>query len=159
MKRILVVTVLAVAALSFGQQKSGAQRIIEKQIASYSKAMESKDVRGVMAVLAPTYSATDVKGVAHNREHVVIQLKSLFATAKTIRVSTKIRSFKLEKGVAHITAANVLEVDIPAGKTKISKYRSDSISEETWVPANGTWKVQSTKTVTEKQVVDGKPIG
>ncbi|HVT14311.1 MAG TPA: nuclear transport factor 2 family protein [Fimbriimonadaceae bacterium] len=159
MKRILVLAVVSVAALSLAQQKTGAQRIIEKQMAGYVKAMETKDVRGVMAILAPTFSATDAKGVVHNRERVVIQLKSLFATAKTIHVVTKIKSFKLEKGVAHLTTTNVLEVDIPAGKTKMTKYRSDSVNDEAWVPTNGTWKIQSSKTVTEKQLVDGKPIG
>lgn len=157
MKPPILVAIAAFASLAFAQQKTGAQQVIEKQMTTYSRAMESKDMKGVMGIFAPTYSTTDLKGVTYSRDRVVIQLRSLFATAKKIHITTTIKTFKLANGEAHITCHDILDVEVPDGAGKLSKYRSDSVSDETWVAINATWKIKSAKVVSEKRTIDGKP--
>lgn len=159
MKPALLFAFAAFTSVAVAQQKTEAQKAIEKQVATYAKGMEGKDLRSVIGIFAPTFSAVDHKGVTHNRDRVVIQLKSLFASAKKIHVATTITSFKLEKGQARLTAHDVLDVDVPDGRGKLMKYRADSVSDEIWVPLNATWKIKSSRTVNEKQTLDGKPVG
>lgn len=145
--------------MAFAQSKSSQQQALEKQIAKYCQAMGKKDIRGVQAVMRPDYVSISKSRQTQDLKTSLAAISDLFAQAKRVAITCTIKSFKMEKGNAHIQSHNVLEYDLPAAGGKIAKVRDVSTSDEIWSPTNGTFKIKIAKEVAHSLTVNGKPAG
>jgi ketosteroid isomerase-like protein len=157
MRALALLTFACLAAVSLAQ-KPAAQKAVEKQIAKYCQAMQRKDIKGVQAVVMPDFIAYGTNGKSAKGKDVFRQMGDLFYQVKKISLSCTITSFKMDKGNARIVSKNVMDVELPGPDGKIGKLHNESTSDELWVPAGGTYKVQTSKQLTNTATFNGKPV-
>jgi ketosteroid isomerase-like protein len=148
---------IAIAAVATAQQKPAQQVAIEKQIDRYVKAMNAKNMAGVKSVMTSDFTASDSKGRSMSAKDAISQLEMIFKQATKVVSSTKIKSFKMEKGNARLVSNNTLDIDLNAGG-KTAKLHNESTSDEIWVQSGGAWKIKSSKQLSGKATLNGKPF-
>jgi hypothetical protein len=158
MKPFAVIALCVLAALSLGQIKSAAQIALEKRIATYCKAMESKDRKTIETILAKDFTDTSRNGQVANRKAVLDGLSGFFKQVKSIKITCKIQKFKMEKGSARITSLNELDIQMPGPGGKMGKLSNVTTSDEVWVLVNGAFQIKSSKQLTNVATFDGKIV-
>lgn len=158
MKRAALLVFALLTCLSLAQKKSSAQVAVEKQIAVYIKAMQNKDLKGVQSVMMPDFKAINQTGMTAQGKDVFAQLANFFKQAQSISISCSIQSFKLEKGNAHILSHNVMSIKLLDERGSVATLKSDSKSDEIWIPVKGTYKIQSSRQTENKVTLNGRPI-
>jgi hypothetical protein len=158
MKKALFLAVIAVAALSFAQKKPAAQTAIDKQIAKYVQAFMKRDLNGTLAIFTPDYKSVGINGQTADRTKFSQTMASLFKAAKSLKLVSAAVSFKVDKGVIHVVRRSSLDAEFPGQSGKLSKFHSDSKTDEVWVLSGGTYKVKSAKQISATRTLDGKKM-
>lgn len=102
--------------------------------------MMSKNIKGLDSLLTSDFVSETAKGKQTSRSASIDSLKQSLAVMQKITVvSSKITSIKLVKGIAVITADNVIKgvIKIPNGPT--GNLVSVNKTSEQWVKQKGVW--------------------
>lgn len=159
MKRLsFVVGVVALTAIVGADPKS-------ELTATYAKmeaALKAKDLAGVMKFFSNDFTWIDAKGTKSNKAQIEAQMKlQMSAIQKVHRATTKILKLTPKDGTQVARTEGVFEADLKLNPqaTKPSRFKSVSITEDTWVKSQTGWGLRQVKTVKETMTLDGKPFG
>jgi hypothetical protein len=158
MRPVVFIACGLLIGLCNAQSKLSARKGVEQALARHNQALIDKDIKGIQAGMAPGFAITDDKGKVWHATQVIAELTRLFKVATKIGATSKIQSFRMENGNAHIVSRGILDFDLPAQAGKASRTHSDTTSEEVWVPIGGIFKIKSAKSLTHKVTLNGKPV-
>ena len=157
----LVTSLLSFSLLAPAQKDAAtlaARKGIEAQTAKFSKMMMAKNLKGLDSLLTSDFVSETAKGRQSSRSASLDALKQSLAVMQKITVAdSKVTSIKLVKGVALITADNVIKgiIKIPNGPN--GKLVSVSKTSEQWVKQKGVWMLHFQRQLPgEKTTIDGK---
>ena len=154
----LISALLSLAVVSSAADTAAEAR---KQIqASYNRenaAAVRKDTSGVVANMTSDYTSTDLRGQKVTVEQIRQALPSMFASAVSIKARSKITGLTLKGTQADVVVNEHAEIVLVNPRTrKRSKLVVDEVYQTLWVKADGAWKKKRSKTLSSKQLLDGK---
>jgi hypothetical protein len=137
---------------------------IQKEMNGYVAAMKKKDTKLVEKFILANFSAdfkdTDSRGNVRTREQTLELMKANIAQLKSIdKMDFKITSIKVAGDKATTSEHMVLEATVPGEGAKTSKLSVDSTWTGSYVKKGAKWLCTASKTIKEKVLLDGKPIG
>lgn len=167
MKTKFALVGLALFALApAAQDVNAVKATIQKEMAGYVNAMKKRDgklvEKFILANFTQDFKDTDMRGQSRNRNQTIEAVHANISMLKSVKsMSLTITSIKVNGNRATTTEQMVLDATISgiADRTKTSTLKVDSTWTGTYVKTGSKWLCNSSKTVKEKVVIDGKPIG
>jgi ketosteroid isomerase-like protein len=156
MKRILVAAILAVGIVAV---QADAKEDLQKLYNSLAAAVKKKDAKACLGFLTADYKDIDIKGKAQTRKEFEKTIKDQFAQPVTVSKFEITVTKVMAKG-ADLEAENTakMAVSITLSDKKVHKLEQTSTSRDTWTKVNGKWLLKTSKTLTQKKLLDGKEI-
>jgi hypothetical protein len=136
-----------------------AKKAISSSYAAQSAAFGKGDFKAFAASHMPDYSETDMKGRKQDLKALEMALKGISSFAKNLKRTVKVKKVTVKGPTAAVEATEALDAVIPNPQTgKNSTMHAERDLADTWTLQNKRWLRKSTKTLSEKQLVDGKPF-
>jgi ketosteroid isomerase-like protein len=135
------------------------RRALEAQYAKIAQANESKDLDALLALRAPDFSAKFPDGKIANSEQMAVYSRALFEQIQPpISVSNTIKTLTISGNVAvAVVHQRFSRMQVKAGQLR--KVETEAIQRETWVLAQGEWKLKFVDDVRPGAwYVDGKRV-
>jgi hypothetical protein len=139
---------------------------IQKEMNGYVAATKKKDgatvVKFILANFSPDFKDTDMKGNVRTRQQTIDAMKGNMASLKSVEVmKLDITSIKVTGNKATTTEHMVMAATLNPFQegSKPAKLNVDSTWVGSYVKKGAKWWCTSSKTVKEKVLLDGKPIG
>jgi ketosteroid isomerase-like protein len=138
---------------------SDARKAIQAAYDRSDAAAVRKDLAGVLASHAPDYTWTDKHGKKHALAELKAQMTQVFQLAKEIRGKTIVKSLSLKGNSATVIAEETGSMNLvnPQKRDQEIKVEVEAKSEDVWTKTPKGWKVKSSKEISSKQLVNGKP--
>jgi len=161
----LGIAILAMSVLTNAIDDPAAVRAsIQKEMNGYVAAMKKKDSKLVekiiLANFAPEFKDTDSRGMVRTRDETLKVMKDNIAQLKSVdKMTFNITSIKLAGDKATTSEHMILEATVPGEGAKTSKLSVDSTWTGSYVKKGAKWLCTASKTITEKVLLDGKPVG
>ena len=148
---------------NFGTAKADDTANIKKAIqtiyAKVAAAAAKKDVKGMMAHLAPDYEEATLDGVTFKVATIKAKWEHAIQSVKTMKISTTITKLTLSGNKATVlNKATINMVGISPRNDKDVILISEATSEEQWEKKGGIWLEKRSKNLTLKQTRDGKEV-
>ncbi len=164
--RFALLGLFVFALASAGQDPAAVKSAIQKEMNGYVAAMKKRDVKAVekfiMDNFAQEFRDTDLKGVTRTRQQTVEAVRQNISMLKTVKaMSIEIKSIKMVGGKAITSEQMVLDATINgmSPDKPTSTLKVDSMWQGTYEKRGAKWICTLSKTVKEKVMIDGKPIG
>ncbi|MCX6379749.1 MAG: hypothetical protein NT023_09795 [Armatimonadetes bacterium] len=148
---------------SFGTAKADDTASVKKTIqAIYAKvaaAAAKKDAKGMMIHLAPDYEETTLEGTVVKMPAIKTNMQNVMEKVKSLNISVVISKLTLKGDKATVINKDTVNMVATNPQTKKEmKIVLEETNEAQWEKRGGAWLVKSSKTLSMKQVVDGKEI-
>ncbi|MCX6379750.1 MAG: hypothetical protein NT023_09800 [Armatimonadetes bacterium] len=148
---------------SFGAAKAddtaNAKKAIQTIYAKVASAAAKKDVKGMMAHLAPDYEEATLDGVTFKVATIKAKWEHAIQSVKAMKISTTITKLTLSGDKATVlNKATINMVGISPRNDKDVILISEGTSEEQWEKKGGIWLEKRSKNLTLKQTRDGKEV-
>lgn len=159
MKLVSLPALAALVSVSFAfDDTSDARKAIEAQFAKISKAFEAKDVKTFEAMFAPDFKAKAPGRPVASRAEVLKDFEGQMKVMSDVKWSQKIKTFKLEKGVATVTFDSELKSKAQGQDNMPHDFRLTSKTKNEWVKGKPGWQVRYSESLELRMWVDGQEI-
>jgi ketosteroid isomerase-like protein len=136
-----------------------ARKAIQAAYDRNSAAGNKRDLAGSLTIYTPDYVSTDKSGKKTDLKQMHDQMKLIFGMFKTFKVTQSVQSLQLKGNEAQITLKSHLEGTLSNPQTKQAHtFTADMASNETWVKTPKGWLNKRSNTISEKEMMDGKPL-
>lgn len=123
-----------------------------------ARAMTQHNADGVLAILADNFVTVNKNGEAKTHDASVAEMKDNIQAIKSGTMKFTVLEVKEADG-GGVLVRNRLESDVIVTLGKDDHHIvSDEISDDTWILAGDTVKLQKSATVSRKGTVDDKPV-
>lgn len=156
-RSLIAVGLIATCALSFADTKAE----LDAMYAKFNAAMLKKDLATVMSMCTKDFSWVDSKGKKISRVEMEAQMKLQFQFLKKVTaVTVTIEKVTMNgaEATAHTKGVFAGDLVLDPKTKKVSKLKSVSTTDDTWVKLGGKWMLKRVKALKETTTVDGKPI-
>lgn len=151
---LLAVSASHAAADVAADARKAIQVIYDHEVTAYAK----KDIKGITAILTPDFESIEKNGDRINAVQSIETIRQTFRMLRTFTVSQNIQNLTLKGDQAIVTSRSHLEGTIADEQTgKPHKVVGDSVTVETWVKSRQGWLLKRSKTISERNIMDGKP--
>ncbi len=163
-RRVVATGLIALCmAGSIGAAKAddaaSAKKAIQSQYAKSAAAAEKKDLKGMMAHLAPDYEETGPDGVTVKVDALKSNMQRIVQNVKSIRIAVAISKLTLKGDKATVLSKETMSMVVTNPQTKKDmKFAMQGTSEEQWEKKSGVWLEKRAKTLATKQFLDGKEL-
>ena len=162
-RSLLITLCLVTVALSplavHAEDTKSTKMAIMRLYASESRAMQNRDIQGVLAVYANSYFQALPNG--KNIKLIKVQL----ALPKLFRSSSDLKDYFTVTGFAFYPDATIVTVRrktvallFGQANAKPKKFFVESVAKDRWSRSGDTWKLMSSKVLSIKQTVDGRVV-
>lgn len=157
---LLAAGALAISCCALGDATSDARKTIQGLYDTDNAAAMRKDVSAIFAHTAPDFVATDKQGKKHTVDEAKTQLPMVFSMSKSIKATSKIKSFKLSgsTATARVDESVTIKLENPQNK-QTATMSIEETNSDTWTKTAKGWMKKASKSLTEKRLMNGKPIG
>lgn len=164
--RIITAGLLALTLCAAVDDPNAVKASIQKEMNGYVAATKKKDAatvtKFILANFAPEFKDTDLKGNVRTRQQTIDAMKGNIGSLKSVdAMKLDITSVKVNGTKAttteHMVMAATLNPFQQGGKPV--KLNVDSTWAGSYVKKGNKWLCVSSKTLKEKVLLDGKPIG
>lgn len=151
---------LAFGASAFADATSDARKAIQANYNADSAAAKRKDVNGLFAHTANDYVSTDTRGKKLTLADAKKGVPALFKAVKELDSVSKIKSIQLKGNTASVTVNESVTMKIVHPQSGfLTTLQVEETNADVWVKTAKGWMKKSSKTLKEKHMQDGQPIG
>jgi hypothetical protein len=158
--RLHLPAVLAFSALAaplFADATSDARNAVEKAYSQQSAAISKGDIKAYSASHAADFYEIDKKGRKQDLKSIQTAISGVLSFAKSVKRSMTVQKMTVKGSTATVSATETLDAAIPNPQTgKNSTMHAERTVSDKWAKTNGKWLRKVSKTLTEKQTMDGK---
>ena len=159
----IVLLILGVASLGQGARSDATSEARKAIQAAYDKsdaATAKKDIDGAMAFQTSDYTYTTQKGRKLDNATVRTSTTQVLTLAREIHGKTVIRKIALKGSMATVTVDETgsIVVATPQRPDQVSKIVIEARSEDVWIKTPKGWREKSSRELSSKQSVNGKPV-
>lgn len=148
---------LSVLAPAFGDPVADAKKEIQARYDKVKAGGDRKNIKVMMEHYAPDFTLTG-QGRNYTLGHMRVQFGYLTRTMTTIKIVTTIQKVDLKGAVATVSAKEHCELGyVNQGIKKVEPMTVDNTLQDVWVKQPAGWLLKSTKVLTAKRVLNGKP--
>lgn len=135
-----------------------ARRAIEAGYGKMFSAISKADVKAYAAVHSADYYETDKKGRKQTLAEITKTMSGVLQFIQNLKYKVTVQSVKMNGKNATVAATEIVEGTLMNPQTqKKSTMRSERTLTDTWVQSGGKWLRKSSKELSDKTTVDGKP--
>jgi hypothetical protein len=137
-----------------------ARKAIVAAYAKQSAAIPKGDFKSFEDTHTPDFYEVDKSGRKQELKRIVQAMSGIMSFVKNLKRSVSIQSVTVKGANATVAATEKVDAQIPNPQTnKTSNMHAERTISDTWISKNGKWLRKESKTLTEKQSMDGKPMG
>lgn len=151
---------LTTALTALANPSGDARKTIEAAYVAENRAVEKKDVKSMFVNYSSDYTQTTKKGERLTLDGIKQAVPRILLAAQKIIDKTTIQKFSMKGNKAVATVLRHTDLSIMNPQTqKPLKMIVDAVTVDTWVKSGKNWKLKLSQEKSEKQTLDGKPIG
>ena len=159
MKLIWAGLVLAIASLCGAfDETSDAKKAVEARFALVSKAFAAKDVKLFESTFTTDFKSKAPGKPIASRAEVFKDFEAQMKVMNSVKWTQKIKSFKLEKGVAFVGFDSELKSKVDGDDGKQHDFRITSKTKNEWVKGQSGWQVRYSESLELKMWLDGEEL-
>ena len=161
--RIGVISAMAMA-LVFGAQvvradTAAVRKAISARYAASDAALRKKDAKALLAMITPDFTVKTAAGQTLTAKQLPALLQQEFAAIKEVKNTRwSILEFGVKGNVATVKMTQTLSGVFTGQDQKTHTLSSTNVSVDTWVRTPSGWKLRKSVELSEKTLVDGKPL-
>jgi hypothetical protein len=153
------VAVIAASLPALGDAAAEARRQIQAAYNRENAAAARKDASGVLANLTSDYKSISANGQTVTAEVLRQRLPIIFASAVSVKGTSTIIKLALKGKQADVQVKeHGILVLMNRQTKKRSKLEIHDVSQTLWVKTPSGWKKKQSRTLSSKQLLDGKPL-
>lgn len=157
---IVVMAMAAASPPSRGDATADARKAIETCYGKISTAVTKGDAKAYVAAHTTDYTETGKAGNKQTIAEVSKGLPMISQFVQNLKHKVTIQSLKLNGKTATVSATEQMDGSMKNPQTnKASTIHAERTLTDTWVQNSGKWLRKSTKELSVKYSVDGKPQG
>jgi hypothetical protein len=151
---------------------SGARKAIEAAYAKQSAAVAKGDVQAYASTFTRDFYGTDLSGKKKETlEQRKLLLRNVSKNSPSIQRNVTIRSFSVKGNTATVVAFEVVDAmplvtvlpdprakQTGAATQKRLKLHAETTTRDIWIKSGSQWLRKRSATLSEKQLLDGKPV-
>jgi hypothetical protein len=135
------------------------RRMIQANYNREAAAFMRKDATGLLANYAPDYVATQKSGKKLTLDDIRPVLPDMFAAMSDIKDARAIKKFVFKDSHAIVTVTDRAESKLKNPKTRKNvRLVMVETRRDVWVKLGANWKIKTSRTLSKKQTVNGKPL-
>lgn len=149
---------IVIAASSAAYAQDDMKAAFDARYAELSGAMLGKDATKVGAILAPEYTATDIRGETHNRADALARLDKMPPEMAKMKPETKVLSVKQNGDSAAVESQMTLHMTRPGDDGKDMVLDIEITADDTWVQRGGAWQLSKSVQKAMQVSKDGEVV-
>jgi hypothetical protein len=152
--------ILAGAQTARADATSDARKAIQAAYDKSNAAAAKKDLAGVLASHASDFTYTDKSGKKQDLSAMKTQMGQVFQASKEISGKSVIQSISLKGGSATVTVDETGSMVLvnPQNPDQTVKLEVEAKSEDLWAKTGKGWRIKSSREISSKQLINGKPF-
>jgi Domain of unknown function (DUF4440) len=156
----LIVSIVAGLLAGFGMDQaladsSDLQTAIDARYSEMKTAMTSHDSKALRAILAPDFVSIDTSDKSETADSMIAAVNSMQADPNKVSKTTLISVKRIGAG-AKVEQRYEMNTQRIGNDGRDHAVRLETISTDTWVLAQGQWRIQRTITNKLDYYIDGK---
>ncbi len=159
MKLPAIVSVLSLTLVCLAvDDSSDARKAIEARFSQVSKAFADKDVKLFESTFAEDFHSKAPGKPMMKRADVFKDFETQMKMMSNVKWTQKIKTFKLDKGVAYVTFDSELKSKVKDEESKDHDFRLVSKTKNEWIKGKTGWVVRYSESLELKMWFDGNEM-
>jgi hypothetical protein len=159
MKLLGLSVALLLVAPVLAQDAATVKKTLQAQYNKEAAALMKKNVEAALSINTSDYTVTDIKGKSLSLAQIKQAFSQLTAISESIQLSSTVEKVTLKGNTAVVvTSDKSLFVLVNPQNGQKGKMEGTSRNEDLWVQKNGAWKRQKNKVLSNKTLLNGKPL-
>ncbi|MGC8667552.1 MAG: nuclear transport factor 2 family protein [Chthonomonadales bacterium] len=156
---VCAVLMVVLGAQGLRADVTAVRKALSARYAASDAALRKKDARVLMGMVTPDFTVKTAAGQTLTAKQLPALLEQEFAAIKEIKDSRwRILDLKVKGNVATVKMTQTLSGVILGQDQKTHTLSSTNVSVDTWVRTSAGWKLRKSVELSEKTLVDGKPV-
>lgn len=154
-----MVLALAVGPQALRADTAAVRKALSERYAASDAALRKKDAGALMGMVTKDFTVKTAAGQILTAKQLPALLQQEFAAIKEIKDSRwRILDLKVKGSTATVKMTQTLTGVIVGQDQKTHTLSSTNVSLDTWVRTSAGWKLRKSVELSEKTLLDGKPI-
>nr|WP_309689198.1 nuclear transport factor 2 family protein [Armatimonas sp.] len=159
MKPLLFMAAILLAAPAVAQDTVTLKKTLQAQYNKEAAAFMKKDIDSALSINTSDFTTTDTKGKKLTLAEFKAAFMQITTIAQSIKLSSTVEKVTLKGDTATVTVSDKSLFTLANPQTgKKAQMEGASRNEDTWVKKSGVWKRQKNRALSNKTLMDGKPV-
>ena len=156
---LLLLAVMLCATQCLHADEAAVKKAIVGKYQIYKEALENANIDDLMAETTSDFTVKTTKGKIYNRAQFIESQRQLFEHISTVnKVEVRIHKCTVGNQRVLVSITTYVDFEVKDAQGKSHRLTEETLSNDLWVPVQGSWKCKRSENLRTKATIDGKAI-